>query len=96
MWLFAATDNLSEVTGDERQADLWTAVGEFISSSSHYVDTMALLHPSHQRVCLGRSGIEAILIPAHFCVPKLFNPLFDTFIRLAIVRAFKQADRSRR
>lgn len=65
-------------------------------SLSRYVDTTALLRPSHYRVSLGRSGTEAILDPAHFCVPKLSTHCPNAFIRLASVHASKQADRSRR
>lgn len=65
-------------------------------SLSHYVDTMALLSPSHDCVSLGRSGTEAILGPIHFVFRNLSTHCPNAFIRLASVQAFKQADRSRR
>ena len=49
-------------------------------SLSRYVDTMALLRPSHCYVSSGHSGTEAILGPDYFCVPKLFNPLSECFL----------------
>ncbi len=41
---------------------------------------MALLRLSHYRVSVDRPGTEAILGLAHFCVPKLFNPLSECFL----------------
>jgi hypothetical protein len=72
---------VGDVNGSQQhQEQLWkTAIGEVISSLSRYVDTMALLRPSHWRVSSGRSGTEAILTPAHYCVLKLFKPLSECF-----------------
>lgn len=66
-------------------------------SLSRYVDSMILLRLSSGCMFSGRSGNEAILGPAHLPCFETFRSIVRMlFIRLTIMRASKQADRSRR